>query len=270
MYDFHSDKKHYFEMQYNNSRDSIIPFISPYLNLNNQTHVLEIGCAEAGVLKSFLDYGCQCVGVELSPSRVELAKEFTRAEYESGQVRFFSKNIYDVDFDTEIETKFDLVILKDVIEHIHDQERFMARLLDFLNPGGFVFFGFPPFAMPFGGHQQICVNRFAAKLPYYHLLPEFMYRFILKRFGETDDKIEALLEIKETGISIERFERIFKRNQYKLIKRLFYFVAPIYKYKFNMKPRLQNGFISRLLYIRDFVTMSAYYIIQKPHKNGRA
>ena len=38
---------------------------------------------------------------------------------------------------------FDLIILRDVIEHIHNQERFMGFLKRFIAPGGVVFFGFP-------------------------------------------------------------------------------------------------------------------------------
>ena len=35
-----------------------------------------------------------------------------------------------------------------------------------------------------------------------------MYKGLLKAFGESDGKISTLLEIKETGISLERFEEI--------------------------------------------------------------
>ena len=50
--------------------------------------------------------------------------------------------------------QFDLILLKDVIEHIPDQERVIPYLKEFLKPGGRVFFGFPPWYMPHGGHQQ--------------------------------------------------------------------------------------------------------------------
>ena len=262
MYDFHTDKKNNFDIQYNNSRDSIIPFVRPHVHLGEKSHVLEIGCAEAGVLKSFTELGCRCVGVELSPSRVEFASEFMKDELEAGQIRFISKDIYDVDVKSEIGHGFDLIIMKDVIEHIHDQQRFMGRLGEFLNPGGMIFFGFPPFMMPFGGHQQICTHKFAAKLPWYHLLPVPLYKGLLKGFGEADDKIDSLLEIKETGISIERFEKIVKLNAFTILERMFYLVAPIYQYKFNMKPRKQFSIISSIPYLRDYVTMAAYYIIQ--------
>jgi 2-polyprenyl-3-methyl-5-hydroxy-6-metoxy-1,4-benzoquinol methylase len=62
-------------------------------------------------------------------------------------------------------------LLKDVIEHIHDQPKLIAWMKSYLAPNGTIFFGFPPWQMPFGGHQQLCRNKVLAKLPYYHLLP---------------------------------------------------------------------------------------------------
>jgi 2-polyprenyl-3-methyl-5-hydroxy-6-metoxy-1,4-benzoquinol methylase len=40
----------------------------------------------------------------------------------AGQISFLARNIYDIDPDQDLPFKFDLIILKDVIEHIPDQE----------------------------------------------------------------------------------------------------------------------------------------------------
>jgi 2-polyprenyl-3-methyl-5-hydroxy-6-metoxy-1,4-benzoquinol methylase len=79
-------------------------------------------------------------------------------DIEAGKVRFVGKDIYLVEA-AELDGLFDIIVMKDVIEHIHDQSRLLARLKDFLKPNGVVFFGFPPWQMPFGGHQQICNNK---------------------------------------------------------------------------------------------------------------
>ena len=157
--------------------------------------------------------------------------------------------------------RFDIVILKDVIEHIHDQSRLLARLKDFLTPGGIIFFGFPPWQMPFGGHQQLCKNSLS-KVPYFHLLPKPLYKGILKLFKEPDHVVTDLLEIKDTGISIERFKKIVRENNYQVIGKIDYFINPIYEYKFNLKPRKQNTLISKIPYVRNFVTTCVYYIIK--------
>jgi hypothetical protein len=98
-------------------------------------------------------------------------------------------------------------------------------------------------------------------LPYYHLLPTGIYKTILKLFGEPKGKIIELVEIKETGISIERFERIVKKSGYSIKNKTHFLINPIYKYKFGLKPRKQAGFITHLPYLRNFLTTCVYYTI---------
>ncbi len=262
MFDFHSDKSTYFKYQYYTAKDYIIPFLEQTFELEPSLKVLEIGCAEAGVLKAFLERGHQCVGIELMEARVKLAEEFLKDEVENDSVRFIAKNIYDIDIENDIGHKFDLVILKDVIEHIPNQELFISKLKDFLNPNGKVFFGFPPWQMPFGGHQQIAKSKLLSQLPYYHLLPMPVYKKVLSFFDEPQRRIDELIDIKTTGISIERFERIFKKEGYKQLGRRFFLINPIYKYKFNLSPRTQFRLFSVIPVFRNFVSTCAYYVIK--------
>jgi SAM-dependent methyltransferase len=258
MFEFHTDKDRYFAMQAQNARDYVLPFIEAYCPLVAGMRVLEIGCAEAGVLKAFTDRGCEAVGVELEESRLELARNYLRAELEKGQIRFISRDIYKIDAQADLNGRFDIIVLKDVIEHIHGQEKLIAWMKQLLNPGGMVFFGFPPWQMPFGGHQQLMSNRWLSKLPYFHLLPMGMYKAIL-RWGKQD--VDGFAEIKETGISIERFERAVSAGGYRVVNRLHYLVNPIYTYKFGWKPRKQWRLISAIPYLRNFFTTCVYYLI---------
>lgn len=263
MYEFHTQKQLYFDWMYYISRDYIIPFIKDFVPLNQKLNVLEIGCAEAGVLKAFAKKGHQCVGIELEEARALTAQEFLKTYVEQGLVHITNKNIYDVvDVDKEFGTQFDLIILKDVIEHIPEQERFIPLLKKFLKPQGKVFFAFPPWQMPFGGHQQLATNRFLSKLPYYHLLPMPLYKGILKLGGEPQATIDGLVEVKETGISIERFESIVQKSGFKIVKQEHHLFNPIYQFKFNLKMRHQASWITKLPYLRNFLTTGVYYLIE--------
>lgn len=83
-----SDKPRYFEIQYLNSKNSILPFLEDHFTPSKEMNVLEIGSAEGGVLKAFSEKGCQCLGIELSESRVKLANEFAKEEVEKGLTSF--------------------------------------------------------------------------------------------------------------------------------------------------------------------------------------
>jgi len=262
-FDFHKDKETYIKYQRENAEKYVIPFIEQSVKLEPNFRVMEIGCAEGGVLEAFAKLGCQCVGVELMTTRYERAQKHLSSYIESGQLSLSNKNIYDVNIEEEYKDRFDLIILKDVIEHIHDQDKVLDRLRSFLNPNGYIFFGFPPWQMPFGGHQQIAKSKLLSRLPYYHLLPTFLYRIVLKAFNEPSKTIDDLIEIKETGISIERFQRLVKKNKYSILGVEFYLINPIYIYKFGLKPRVQNKIISNIPYIRNYLTTCMYYLVKK-------
>ncbi len=261
-YNFHKDKETYFNIQYRLSKNYIVSYVDKHIKLDENCRVLEIGCAEAGVLKAFTDLGCKCTGIELSAPRVEMAKDFMNAELKAGKIDFITKNIYDIDAGRDLRYKYDLIILKDVIEHIHDQDVFIPKLKEFLNPGGIIFFSFPPWYMPFGGHQQMCDSKLLGRMPYIHLLPLFLYKFMLKLFGEPKQRIMNLAELKKTGISIERFENIVKSAGYQIVSRRHYLTNPIYEYKFNLKVRRQVRLLARIPYIRDFMTTAVYYLVK--------
>jgi len=260
MYEFHSDRDWYFLMQKMVCEENIIPFIKNVYSFDKKVTVLEIGCGTAGVLSAFLEHGHKGVGVDLDAGSLDYARERLADYIASNQLTLINEDIYSVDFEMEFQGKFDIIILKDVIEHIHDQEELLIKMQSFLTLSGIIFLGFPPWQMPFGGHQQICRNKFLSHLPYFHLLPMPAYKGVLKLFKEDP---RHFCEIKETGISIERLEKLAKKTGYEIINREFYFINPIYKHKFKMKERKQTAFISSIPYFRNFFTTSVFYLVRK-------
>ncbi|MBK7338982.1 MAG: class I SAM-dependent methyltransferase [Saprospiraceae bacterium] len=263
MYEFHSNLELYFNMQFWTTRDFILPEVQKLRSIGPRSRVLELGCAEAGVLKAFVDLGCTCVGLDLSPERIATATKFQAEAVQSGQLRFISKNVYDIDVDADFGGKFDLILLKDVIEHIPDQEKFIPILKNYLNDDGIIFFGFPPWYMPFGGHQQVCRSKILSKLPWFHLLPKSIYRAILIRGGEYGASLQDYMDIHDCGISIERFERIAAKSSFRILKKITYFTNPIYVYKFGVKPRKWNSFFSGIPFLRNFYSTAVYYFLSK-------
>ncbi|MEM6964512.1 MAG: class I SAM-dependent methyltransferase [Bacteroidota bacterium] len=258
----HQDRKIYFKEQIYTTQKYVIPYIEKHMKINASTRVLEIGCGEGGNLEPFLDIGCQVVGIDLNRGKIEKGRTYFNSHEKKDNIQFILKDIYKIN--TEEVGKFDLIIMRDVIEHIHDQEKFMGYVKVFLKDSGKIFFGFPPWQMPFGGHQQVCKNKLASKLPYYHLLPTSVYAGMLKMFGEPQSRIDNLLEVKETGISIERFESILRKENYVIDEKTPFLINPNYETKFNLTPRKQLTIIAALPYVRNFFTTCSYYLISLP------
>lgn len=259
----HKNVRMKYEQQVLNSKEYVLPFIEKTLTIQAGLRILEIGCGEGGVLKPFWDLGCECIGVDLDKPRLDIGNEFLKHEVASGRMLFLYQDITKSDFQSKYEQYFDLIILKDVIEHIHNQETFFPFMKNLLKPKGQIFFGFPPWYMPFGGHQQVAEKKWTSKMPYYHILPTPIYKWILKSAGEQEGTIDGLLEIKETGITIERFERIAASSGFKIVSKQWFLINPIYRFKFGLKPRKQNWLFGAIPFLRNFVTTCAYYTIQK-------
>ena len=260
MLEFHRDKKKYFEINIANVEKYVLPFIESAKPLAPGMRVLEIGCGEGGVLKPFLDKGLMAVGVELDEVRLKDAQNYLSDYAVNGKVKFVSKDIYKTDINHELGGKFDIILLKDVIEHIYDQPKLMGFMQEMLVDNGMIFFGFPPWQMPYGGHQQILKSKWLSKIPYYHLIPMPVYKGILKAAGENVKEME---EIKDTGISIEKFERISEQSGYSIAAKKHFLINPIYEYKFGLKPKEQFGLIQSIPYLRNFFTTCVYYLLKK-------
>jgi ubiquinone/menaquinone biosynthesis C-methylase UbiE len=194
-------------------------YIIPYTGIANT--VLEIGCGEGGNLLPYFNKKCEIMGVDMSYSKIKYARD----HYSSPDAKFIHGDIY-----MRKPEKFDLVIIKESLEHIWHQYIFMKFLQNFLKSETKVFIAFSPWCMPFGGHQQCCKS-FLRYIPYLHLLP--FYGALLRRF-ETTKKVEALMEIKETRLSVKKFKQII--NDYKIEKETFWLINPSYDAKFGLKP----------------------------------
>lgn len=257
MQERHSDEGLYFREQEYTAVNFIIPFIKKYVHINPDTNILEVGTNKGGNMSEFLKCGCNVTGVDINEAAVNYATEKFREFVDKGKAEFISSDIYKY----QTTKKFDLVFLKDTIEHIEKPEKLISHLKYFLKDSGKMFIAFPPWQMPFGGHQQMMRNRLASKMPYIHLFPAFFYKLIMRLNKEPESVIDDLLYIKKTGLSIESFNKVLKICGFVSDERIYYFINPNYQIKFGLKPRVQSKLVSSIPFFRNFFITTSYYII---------
>ena len=256
----HQNRYQYFKEQGLTTEKHVLPYIEAVKPVTADSDILEIGCGEGGNMRPFLDRGCRVVGIDINGSRLKLAATFFEDHPHRDKLSLVFKNIYDST--PEELGKFDVIFLRDVIEHIPDQLKFLSFVKGFLKEDGVVFFGFPPWQMPFGGHQQVLQSKVLSKLPYTHLLPNPMYVGLMKLFGIPKESIRSRLEIKETGISIERMNKILSAEKYEILKRDLFLINPNYEVKFGLKKRMQISLVAGIPHFRNYLTTCAYYLVR--------
>lgn len=253
----HLNRQTYFNEQAATSRKYYTGHIEQYIPLSPHVRVLEIGCGEGGNLLPFAEKGCRVTGVDRSEIRILQAEYFfAQSGYEG---TFIREDFFRMQSAGENDT-YDVVLIHDVIEHISQKSLFMQHLRQFLTTQSLVFWGFPAWQMPFGGHQQICRSRVCSMLPFIHLLPASLYRAVLKAAGEEQNCITELLDIKACRTTIGSFESLLKTHGYKVLDRELWFINPHYEQKFGLRPRKLYPVLARTRHLHNFFSTSCFYL----------
>ena len=160
-----------------------------------------------------------------------------------------------------LQNKYDLIVIRDVIEHIKHKEKALKNIYNLLKPNGKLFVSFPPKYCAYAGHQQT-IPAMIGKLPYLHLLPNFLYKGYLGLIGCPDNKTDYLLSTKETRISIYRMRKLLKIIGFNIIKESNWFLRPAYSFRFGL-PRLKNIF-SVVPILDEIFTNGVLYLLERP------
>jgi 2-polyprenyl-3-methyl-5-hydroxy-6-metoxy-1,4-benzoquinol methylase len=88
--------------------------------------LLDLGCSSGSFLESLKGEGWKLHGIEMSMDCAKIAEEKTGAQV-------FVGHILDATFPCE---KFDVITCFDVLEHLYEPRRVMARVGEWLKPGG--------------------------------------------------------------------------------------------------------------------------------------
>ena len=260
MQERHLNRMQYFREQANTSRDFYVGYVNRFSHVNPGSRVLEIGCGEGGNLLPFAESGCKVTGVDIDSHRIQQSQYFFELSGASGD--FLCRDFMNFPPPENEDDRYDIILIHDVIEHIPPSDKFLflSHLHGFLRCGGVVFFGFPAWQNPFGGHQQISMG-VGSKLPFIHLLPNTLYRFILRLSGSTLSQIGELERIKCSKVTIEMFEKLAASAGFTIVDRTLWLINPHYQQKFNLTARRLWPLFVHLPYLRNYLTTSAFYIL---------
>jgi len=111
-------------------------YLSFISNSIQTPRILDVGCAEGSLLKSFLEYGCQCWGIEYPSYPVQRFLDSDRIVYLQGDLHTINLP----------ELAFDLIFLWHALEHMDNPQLIMSRLHKLLSPKGAIIVAVPNFS----------------------------------------------------------------------------------------------------------------------------
>lgn len=244
-------EKHFYEQKEFTSK-YLLPYFQKSIKNFETKKVLEIGCAEGGLLEIMEANGNYAVGIELSAERAAIAKK------KNSKLNVIVGDITDPKLPEKVNEKFDLIIIREVIEHVRNKTAAFDNLNALLNDSGYLFISFPPKRSPFAGHQQIGKS-FLKAIPYLHALPKRLLKTLAKMFGEGDGYIDEIKMHFGTGCTIKEFEKQSKRVGFSSVKKEFFFFRPIYSLRLGL-PTIK---LPNIPLVREYISFGCECLLQK-------
>lgn len=193
--------------------------------------VLDIGCGFGGVLAALAEsYPLRRAhGVDLDAEMIARGMETAPAG-----MRLETRDFFTLD-----DTGFDLIMLRDVLEHMPDAVGALRKAAGLLAPGGLIFASFAPFWSPFGGHQHNGDGPFS-RLPWLQALPEKWFRRLLRFDGNSYKSGQALMEdmdsVLRTRLTVGGFLGMVPVAGLRIEHCARYLIRPDFRVKFGLPP----------------------------------
>lgn len=249
---------YYWKYQYKLSKEYIIPYLTNFGFEPRESSICEIGSAEGGVLFAFAEQGASlCLATDIVQSRLDAGKLI--AEAFNLPIEFQYHNIIFDEVPNDWLNKFDLILLRDVIEHLEQPEIALRKIKQMLKVGGLLYVTFPPYYSPFGGHQHQ-VQNFFSRIPYLHWLPKPIFKYLIQNGRQAD--VQEVLRLKSIRLTIRKFLKFVNDVGFSIRKSEFFLIRPVYKYKFGLSAvRLPDepSFIS----LKEVIATEASFLLFK-------
>ena len=257
--DINSDVRYYFGYQNGLGSEYIVPYLKAKGVQISSARICEIGCGESGVLAALADEGAaEVVGIDIRDVAIESSEKIFSAL--GIKAEFAIHNITEQATPEKWQGHFDIVLLRDVIEHLDETELSLRHVMDFMKPGGWLYVVFPPYYSPFGAHQHFLRNR-VSKLPYIQLLPNAMFTKAYKNARWQRD-VEEVTRLRKIRLTIGKMRRAIKNALFELVDEQLYFLRPVFKLKFGLPP-VKANLLKHIPGLRELAALEASYLLRK-------
>lgn len=245
----------YFDYEVTVAQEILIPWLSHYVKITNAA-IGDFGCHQGGVLQAFRDARA------LSGKGFDLdAPSITQSPFQSDER--FSLHIKDVLSIDPVVYQFDLILIRDVLEHIPNYVDVLKLAKQCLKPKGKIFISFPPYFSPFGGHQQEASN-WVRFIPFLHYLPNSLFFSLVKTqdslYMSKESSLSDMQSVAATKMTLHKAECAFKEAGLHIAKKSSYCLRPEFKVRYGI-PEYSSPFFLQIPILQEVTTMGVYYLL---------
>ncbi len=240
----------------------LIPVLARWSVVLPGKSLLEVGCGDGGCAAEFYRAGCRVTAIDINERLVGIAADLNRKE--NVDVRTIAGDVCRGDSPGLDEGPFDIIVLRDVVEHLECLDTALGNVKAAMAPGGVVFVVFPPYYSPYGAHQQILPAKKLGflpynKLPYIQLLPDRFFNAVTAGEAAPNQDVHALRRIR---LTLGRFENHARRTGFVVKRRKYYLLRPTYKLRYGV-PVVGAGILGRVPVLRELIVTAGYYLLEQ-------
>lgn len=244
------------------AREYLIPILSRWGVALGGRSLLEVGSGNGGCGAAFSEAGCRVVMMDTDERLVSLAAEYNEKENVGAET--FVGDVFDERASFYREGPFDIVMFRDVMEHLEDPAQALRIVRRSLAADGKVFVVFPPYYSPFGAHQQILPRKKVLfvpynKLPYLQLLPRKLFLSVVRGESPAHREVERLSGIR---LTIRRFERCARDAGFAVQSKRMFLSRPSFALRYGL-PVIGASLLGRIPVVNEVTVTAAYYLLAR-------
>lgn len=224
--------------------------------------VLEVGCGDGGCAAEFHRAGAEVTALDIDERLVRIALELNRQE--AIEYPIHVGDICDESCSALQAASFDIVLLRDVVEHLERLDQALRVVLGHLAPGGVLFVDFPPYYSPYGAHQQTLPRKKIGflpynKLPYIQLLPDALFYRIV---GGDSAASREVMRLRRIRLTLRRFRRQVRAAGLRTRNEHLYLLRPSFKLRYGT-PVLAAFLLGAIPGLNEFVVTGANFLLER-------
>ena len=263
--DFRDWTTYYWTYQYQLVEEYLVPWLRSWGAWHDGVRVLDVGCGDGGASVALADAGARAEGFDIDGRLVRGGVE--RAKARGLQLDLGVADVTDGSTLGDYAGPHDLILFRDVLEHIPDVDAALRETSARLAPGGAIVVIYPPYWSPYGGHQQSlpAPKRLGvrwAKLPFVHWLGLGAWHALAGAPDRDDPHWTEIETIRRACLTIGGLQRRARAHGLRVAETRRYLLRPTFRLRYGT-PVVDARWLGRLPGLRELLVMGSWEALRR-------